>query len=657
MLRPAARALLRFRPPLRPLALSNSAPPLPSYISSTHALPALLFRRHQSTSTETEPTPTESTSAVTDSDLVPASIYAHAPDPKRATSAAVREQLRRLGEMIERTAATQKGKKAVVGEYPDQKELLEFVLDKSVPAFVLTVRGIELFLEKEAPGHREFMTVPTPPETLMDLFRLLSAQRLTGNSLRAAVAQFLLYHGIIGNARDFKNPTYIVFSRLLSRKLMCGIAYPLLSSVEWQTPEVKKLKELKKAAPKPAAKSAAKPAAKQATPQTKPTTARTSPPPPAGSFPEVEEEPLPEPRVVEEPKIFKVALGQATQPPFDPVFEDGKWYASRKLDGLRCITYLDFAVPRSGEPWLVDVRFLSRSGNEFASLENLKKDIWRNLPGFPGLRDLVLFDNSSPEKNGRRRLVLDGEVCVMRPLTPEEAAKVDHGTAGRLWEDDGLTEDFRATVSQVKRKYSAVQYPAYFLFDVLHWSTFAGAPAVEDETFAQRQKLVQELGAWLSRYQQKRGLVRALRQEEIVSREQLNEMVERAAREGWEGLMLRKDTKYKASRSSSLLKYKQWQDAEYEVVDIETSTQRLAVDGKFGEYEALAAAIIEHEGHRVAVGSGWTALQRLRFRRPENIVGSTITVEYFGVSEVPGREGKSLRFPRVKAVYDGPRDV
>lgn len=106
-----------------------------------------------------------------------------------------------------------------------------------------------------------------------------------------------------------------------------------------------------------------------------------------------------------------------------------------------------------------------------------------------------------------------------------------------------------------------------------------------------------------------------------------------------------------------MLKYKQWQDAEYKVVGIDTSVQRLSVNGTYGEHEALAAVLIEHNGHPVAVGSGFTTLQRLRLRREENIVGKTITVEYFGESEVPGRDGKSLRFPRVKTVWDGPRDV
>lgn len=109
-----------------------------------------------------------------------------------------------------------------------------------------------------------------------------------------------------------------------------------------------------------------------------------------------------------------------------------------------------------------------------------------------------------------------------------------------------------------------------------------------------------------------------------------------------------------------MLKFKQWQDAEYEVVGMETSVQRLSIRGTYAEREALASVWIEHKGHRVAVGTGFTTLQRLQYRTPEAIVGKQITVEYFGESEAADREAgvMSLRFPRVKKVWeDGKRDV
>src|SRR5690606_18325835 len=49
-------------------------------------------------------------------------------------------------------------------------------------------------------------------------------------------------------------------------------------------------------------------------------------------------------------------------------FESGEWWASRKLDGVRCITIID----EHGEP-----KFYSRAGNEFLTLGVLAEDIKR----------------------------------------------------------------------------------------------------------------------------------------------------------------------------------------------------------------------------------------------------------------------------------------
>jgi DNA ligase 1 len=46
---------------------------------------------------------------------------------------------------------------------------------------------------------------------------------------------------------------------------------------------------------------------------------------------------------------------------------------------------------------------------------------------------------------------------------------------------------------------------------------------------------------------------------------------------------------------------------------VDNSRMRLAVDGVYGEYEAMANVWIEHKGTRVSVGSGFTAEQRLKY--------------------------------------------
>lgn len=101
---------------------------------------------------------------------------------------------------------------------------------------------------------------------------------------------------------------------------------------------------------------------------------------------------------------------------------------------------------------------------------------------------------------------------------------------------------------------------------------------------------------------------------------------------------------------------------------------RLAVNGVYGEYDAMANIWIEHKGVRVSVGIGFTADQRIKFgKNPELIVSSTVicysplltrqlgkevTVEYFSESASSSREGLSLRFPRVKQIWsEGKRTI
>jgi DNA ligase-1 len=49
---------------------------------------------------------------------------------------------------------------------------------------------------------------------------------------------------------------------------------------------------------------------------------------------------------------------------------------------------------------------------------------------------------------------------------------------------------------------------------------------------------------------------------------------------------------------------------------------RLAVDGVFGEYDAMANIWIEHKGTRVSVGSGFTAEQRIKYGAEPDLIVS-----------------------------------
>jgi DNA ligase-1 len=146
------------------------------------------------------------------------------------------------------------------------------------------------------------------------------------------------------------------------------------------------------------------------------------------------------------------------------------------------------------------------------------------------------------------------------------------------------------------------------------------------------------------------------RQEVIEDDQQLEDQIAKANKYGWEGLMIRKNEIYKGKRSSDILKIKTFVDAEYLVVGVENSINRVIVEGKEVEEEMLKNVIIEHKGCQVQVGSGFSQEQRRKyFKNPEEIIGKTITVQYFEETEnLQG--GYSLRFPVIKAIYETNRN-
>lgn len=71
-------------------------------------------------------------------------------------------------------------------------------------------------------------------------------------------------------------------------------------------------------------------------------------------------------------------------------------------------------------------------------------------------------------------------------------------------------------------------------------------------------------------------------------------------------------------------KFKKLQDAEYTVVGLDISNQRLPVKGVFKFYDAMSNVWIEHKGHRVAVGSGFTPHERIRFAEDPSLIVSCL---------------------------------
>ncbi len=296
---------------------------------------------------------------------------------------------------------------------------------------------------------------------------------------------------------------------------------------------------------------------------------------------------------------FDVALATKYEPKFCD-FENEVWLASRKLDGVRCI------IRKEGD----NVTAYSRQGNEFTTLQK------------------VLDDVADMEGD----FVLDGEICLM---------------------DVNGNEDFQGIMKQIKRKNHTIENPRYIIFDCLSLEEF--------DSKQSNVKLWDRLDNILSWFKmqsyEKLSTLSILPQIQVRDIDHLSEMISDADINGYEGIMLRKDSNYEGKRSKNLLKCKKFFDAEYEVLDIDFDNHRVIRDGKEIVMPMLANVWIEHKGYRVAVGSGWNQEQRIRYQaNPDQLIGKTITVQYF--EETKNQDGGiSLRFPTVKHVYENGRNV
>lgn len=298
----------------------------------------------------------------------------------------------------------------------------------------------------------------------------------------------------------------------------------------------------------------------------------------------------------------------------DPI--DGTWFASRKLDGVRCIAIIDTETRT--------VKFMSRQGKEFTSLGNLIKPM------------LTLGDYY-----GAKHIVFDGELCAI---------------------DENGNEDFSKAVQKVTKKDVQATDVKYCIFDIIPYNAFINGKDTANDPlminyFSNRYDTYCELYYKNIIDEDVAKYISILLQERITTQEQFDKWSKYVKDFGWEGFMLRKDLPYEAGRIKDLLKVKKFQDAEYVVEGVETGKVVYNEDG-MKEYDVVRAIIIDHKGTKVHVGSGLSKEQRIEwFKDPSQIIGKTVTVQYFQESKNMTNDGLSLRFPVLKYVYDDGRNI
>lgn len=114
-------------------------------------------------------------------------------------------------------------------------------------------------------------------------------------------------------------------------------------------------------------------------------------------------------------------------------------------------------------------------------------------------------------------------------------------------------------------------------------------------------------------------------------------LLDKADFDGWEGLMLNKDTKWKNKRNNGILKVKSFKHADIRCIDI--------VEGD-GKYKGTLGLIkCDYKGYELGVGSGFTDEQRnFYWNNPNQIIDKIVQIKFKG--ETKNKNGGiSVQFP------------
>lgn len=320
---------------------------------------------------------------------------------------------------------------------------------------------------------------------------------------------------------------------------------------------------------------------------------------------------------------YEVALAEsfAKAKGVDPT--DGTYFVSQKLDGVRCVCFIKREMYNGEEQTTIEFR--SRQNKPITTLNRMKVDV-----------------NIFTQGLGCGEWVLDGECCIV---------------------DENGKENFHGLMKEITKKNHTIERPKYKVFDVLTLDEFWGRSV--SPKFGERYGKLCELTRSYNYHIDQRlqtdadahKYIDLVIQQAVINQEILDGWISLAKEQGWEGCMLRKDAPYKRGRSKDLLKIKDMQDAEYEVIGLETGTATYN-EGGHKEFNVVSAIKIVHRGNVVSVGSGLSKEQRLRwYEHPEEILGETVTIQYFEETKDSKTETYSLRFPVLKYVYENGRKV
>ena len=260
------------------------------------------------------------------------------------------------------------------------------------------------------------------------------------------------------------------------------------------------------------------------------------------------------------------------------------YWSQPKLDGIRCL--------------VSDAGMQSRNGKPLLSSPHIREALESFFQEYPGvILDGELYNHSMKDD-------FEKIVSLARKTKPSE---------------DDLAESY--------------QLVEYHVYDVI--------TPDEQLTFEERLNFIRNQVA------DNFPMVKIVNAVPVHDAETAEEKLGEYLESGYEGQMLRdRDMPYEHKRSKSLIKHKNFEDDEFEIVDI--------VEG-LGNYSGMAKSLIINLGNNTIQSCGMRGKQdylKFLLDNKEKYIGSDVTVKYQGKTNT-GR----LRFPVAVLIYEGPRDL